>query len=958
MPFFRRKEKTSSRPPTAPEIPKLVLTGDQSLADLGAGLDEHSHSTSTTSNGTGKHANGHSASIPPSAANTTVSQKARNRSIAETNSSLQQSRKYDTINHLANIKPQDSRHTIGHNPKSGSLARSMSQGAVPYHLPWTRDLVHDDSGGMGSFDQNNNQQSIPASSSRRKMGPPPSAANNSHGLAALFNRPTDFRISPNSIPQPTASQRRQVIDTARSQSLRRAKAPAELNLMTFGATGTGKTSFIRTLLATCDLSLCTDEAKRAASFFGISSDYKHSTHDMDPIMPLRTKQYEILQGIDLHPNSLIPISALEAGIDSTGRHSSIRNRPGSMFSTRTSNTSGFGSGRLQLSVCDTPGIDFELEDDFEIERKVNAGLRHLEFKLGKTLSEENKVQRQPRGDGLMHLIVYFIDPRFLIDRVHTRKAKILRARYATAQSNKNVDLSQQQKRTRSASMVGGSTNSQAVFSGNLNKQAHTAQLRQSMEQIQARSTPTKPKHGAKGSVSTIEMPSNNSDAPPKESVEEETLDDDDGVEGLSQRELSIISRLSERANVLPIIAKADTLTTAQLEEVRTAVRNSIIKANIDLGAFEVDGVRRKKRIRAREPNPISSINQRVNLEESTPESSGDIPFNTEPVKVIRIRSRRSYSAHSGERMAASTSGHSMSGNNVFDDPADEGNSNLGHTSPLFDELPKDGDEQDEEDIKLAPELVSKMIPFSLFVPEPIRVRSKQASSTRSTISAQKSGAPARKASMNSIAENLPPVPKLPNDIASLRKGLGEGRPGTGSTISQSDLLTKTNGEEEMETLESKVSNTENDSGNDQQGGRQSLESASTHPATNGAKVNTEGDMPISTHTSSQAGLSSFTPPPPPQSMRFVREFRFGNANVLDGRQCDFNVMRTCILGSHVEKMREVTNDRYERFRSQQLEFRRQETIKQTSANALPSTTTTTTTTSAATTSAIAPAGPN
>ena len=100
-----RKEKTSSRPPTAPEIPKLVLTGDQSLADLGAGLDEHSHSTSTTSNGTGKHANGHSASIPPSAANTTVSQKARNRSIAETNSSLQQSRKYDTINHLANIKP-------------------------------------------------------------------------------------------------------------------------------------------------------------------------------------------------------------------------------------------------------------------------------------------------------------------------------------------------------------------------------------------------------------------------------------------------------------------------------------------------------------------------------------------------------------------------------------------------------------------------------------------------------------------------------------------------------------------------------------------------------------------------------------------------------------------------------------------------------------------------------------
>jgi len=442
-----------------------------------------------------------------------------------------------------------------------------------------------------------------------------------------------------------------------------------------------------------------------------------------------------------------------------------------------------------------------------------------------------------------------------------------------------------------------------------------------MENIQAKSTPTQIKHGAKDSVSTVDMTSYNSDLQVKEVAEEELEDEDDCVEGLSRRELLILSRLSERANVLPIIAKSDTLTSAQLEEVRTAVRNSIVKANIDLGAFEVEGVRRKKRIRPREPNPISSFQQRGELEDSTPESSADAPLNSEPVKVIRIRSRRSYSAHSGERMAASTSGHSISGNNVFDDTVDDG-SNLGHTTPLFDGKAKDGEDEDEEDTKIAPDFLSKMIPFSVFVPEPIRVRAKQANSNRYNSNVQKPGPPTRKLSMNSIAENLPPVPKLPEDIASIKKG----RPSTGSTVSHNDPHNAVNGEENVEVLDVGNESRENEAG------RQSLESASIHPTSNGDISSTNG----SNSNSIQGATFSSPPPPPPQSMRFVREFRFGNANVLDARQCDFSLVRTCILGSHVEKMREVTNDRYERFRSQRLEFRRQN-MKQSSASALSST---------------------
>lgn len=908
MHLFRKKEKISSPPPTAPEIPKLDWSETQSLGNLENGLKDNKPYTTTT--------NGHAQSKEE------LPKSDRIGSIGvDVTPSLQQSRKYDTMSKIAS---QEARNTIGHKPNSSSLSRSISQGAVPYHLPWTRNLVRDDTGGMAGLDQSetNGNSSIPPSASKRKMGPPPSAANNPHGLPALFNRSNDFRISPNSIPQPTASQRRHVMDVARSQSLRRAKAPAELNLMVFGASGTGKTSFIRTLLATCDLSLCTDEAKKAAALFGISHDHKHPSHDMDPIMPLRTKQYEVLQGIDLHPSCLIPISALEAGADTTGRSPAAKHRTASMISTRTNTTSGFGSGRVQLSICDTPGIDFNLEDDFEIEKKVNASLRYLETKLNKTLSEENKVQRQPRGDGLTHLILYFIDPAFMIDRFHTRKARILRARYASAQTNGgNKSNDSQQKRARSTSMVGNSAIAQAAASsGGLSKQAQTAQLRQSMENIQIRSNSVKSKHSAKGSVSTVDMPSYNSDLQAKEVAEEELDEEDDCVEGLSQRELSILSRLSERANVLPIIAKSDTLTSAQLEEVRTAVRNSIVKANIDLGAFEVEGVRRKKRIRPREPHPISSVVQRGELDESTPESSADAPLSSEPVKVIRIRSRRSYSAHSGERMAASTSGHSIGGNNVFDETVDDG-SNLGHTAPLFDNKASQAEDEDEEDVKTAPEQLSKMIPFSVFVPEPVRVRSKQANTQRPV-------PPTRKLSMNSIAENLPPVPKLPDDIASLKKG----RPGTSSTASNSD---PSNHGEKVEVLEAEV---ESGVGNGQQGGRQSLESASTHPTSNGNTPipNGGGNQSSNSTPGSVQGATFSSPPPgpPQQSTRFVREFRFGNSNVLDARHCDFGLLRTCILGSHVEKMREVTNDRYERFRSQRLEYKRQH-AKLSSAGALP-----------------------
>ena len=62
---------------------------------------------------------------------------------------------------------------------------------------------------------------------------------------------------------PDASRR--AVDVARRMSLKKSKAPAKFNLLIVGGQGTGKTTFIRTLLDTLDLSACTPDVRRGES---------------------------------------------------------------------------------------------------------------------------------------------------------------------------------------------------------------------------------------------------------------------------------------------------------------------------------------------------------------------------------------------------------------------------------------------------------------------------------------------------------------------------------------------------------------------------------------------------------------------------------------------------------------------------------------------------------------------
>ena len=57
---------------------------------------------------------------------------------------------------------------------------------------------------------------------------------------------------------------------------------------------------------------------------------------------------------------------------------------------------------------------------------------------------------------------------------------------------------------------------------------------------------------------------------------------------LPQTEINVIRTLSSRVNVLPVIARADTLTNERLAAIKMAVRRDLAEAGIGFGIFDLD----------------------------------------------------------------------------------------------------------------------------------------------------------------------------------------------------------------------------------------------------------------------------------------------------------------------------------------------------------------------------------
>ncbi|KAG7445752.1 septin family protein [Guyanagaster necrorhizus] len=145
-------------------------------------------------------------------------------------------------------------------------------------------------------------------------------------------------------------------------SQRRARLPPTFNLMVVGAQGTGKTSLLRLLLETADISPTATVDQRAA---------------VD----------QVLRGPPKATQSI---------------HTACVEICESRFD------------RVLFSVIDTPGLDFVEGKELKLERQVSGVLKYVDAQYADTMSEESKVIRKNKGDQHVHLCIYMIDPSSLM----------------------------------------------------------------------------------------------------------------------------------------------------------------------------------------------------------------------------------------------------------------------------------------------------------------------------------------------------------------------------------------------------------------------------------------------------------------------------------------------------------------------------------------------------------------
>ncbi|KAL5519795.1 hypothetical protein ACEPAG_1455 [Sanghuangporus baumii] len=157
--------------------------------------------------------------------------------------------------------------------------------------------------------------------------------------------------------------------TRHSHSQRKRVAPT-FNLMVAGAQGTGKSSLLRLLVDTADISPSATAEQRAAMDRFIRSSMKRTEH-------IDTACVEICE---------------------------------SRFD------------RILLSVIDTPGLDFQEGHELKLERQVSGIIKYLDLQYADTMDEESKVVRKSKGDQHVHLCIYMIDPESLMTPAERKAA--------------------------------------------------------------------------------------------------------------------------------------------------------------------------------------------------------------------------------------------------------------------------------------------------------------------------------------------------------------------------------------------------------------------------------------------------------------------------------------------------------------------------------------------------------
>jgi septin family protein len=244
-------------------------------------------------------------------------------------------------------------------------------------------------------------------------------------------------------------------------SQRRTRVPPTFNLMVVGGKGTGKTSLLRLLLETADISPTATVDQRAAVDRFLSGSPKTTHSILTACVEICESKYD----------------------------------------------------RVLFSVIDSPGLDFSEGRELKLDRQVSSIIKYVNTQYADTMNEESKVIRTNKGDQHIHLCIYLVDPSSIMT-VADRRAKS--------------------------------------------------------------ALPTKTR-----SETTVSY-RNPPDLIPDTSSESE---EEESPLTMSPAEIRVIRRLAARCNVLPVIAKSDSLTDEVLSGAKEAVRRSLSEAGLDFGVF-------------------------------------------------------------------------------------------------------------------------------------------------------------------------------------------------------------------------------------------------------------------------------------------------------------------------------------------------------------------------------------
>ncbi|GJJ15538.1 hypothetical protein Clacol_009816 [Clathrus columnatus] len=345
---------------------------------------------------------------------------------------------------------------------------------------------------------------------------------------------------------------------------RRAKHAPTFNIMVVGGKKTGKTSFLRLLLSTSNISP-TNTPEQLATL----ASYRSA--NFTPTTVISTACVEILQS--------------------------------------SPNRTPTPEDRIALTCIDTPGLDFTEGKEFVLDRTVSDVLKYLDTQFAETMGEESKVVRTSKGDQHVHLCIYLVDP----DSVITPAARQARSRWASAGLNRpklsegiseydsGSDVEEEEQAATADGDEGQEENDDKQEGGDDDSNdeesvddygepepepkllsddkpetgIESASIGSKTPKVSISQESHIPSPPASPQKSSQKPSQSQSQSQSSAKAESSSIGGDRHRLGMSPAEIRVISRLCKRVNVLPVISHADTLTDDRLKRVKQAVRRDL-----------------------------------------------------------------------------------------------------------------------------------------------------------------------------------------------------------------------------------------------------------------------------------------------------------------------------------------------------------------------------------------------